>query len=327
MKLVHDDLSITETQQRNYVKLYNDLGKDIISFLRDNDINEIMLNPDGSLWVDRTSNGLSRVGFINRMKAYSILNSVAGINNFIVSPQNPLLEAELPFYQELKGQRFTGQVPPIVSAPSFTLRKRSEIVYSLNDYIETSRLTSYQANILSELVINRQNILVCGGPGSGKTTVTNALISEAVKADENQRFVILEDTPELQCNAAHKTSMISSINVNMTALLRTTMRMRPDRILVGEVRGAECLDMLKAWNTGCPGGICTIHANGSKEAIQRILDLTMESNLSSPPISLVSHTINAIVSVTRKGSQKGFISEIIKVKGHKNDGFQFEKLA
>src|SRR5690606_36443339 len=122
-------------------------------------------------------------------------------------------------------------------------------------YVDTGRLTVEQAKILRELVKNRKNILICGGPGSGKTTVTNALIIEAIKADSQQRFLILEDVPELQCQAANKVNMLTTATVNMTALLRDAMRMRPDRILIGEVRGGEALDMLKAWNTGCPGGI------------------------------------------------------------------------
>jgi P-type conjugative transfer ATPase TrbB len=322
-----EDIQITETQERLYAKLYHDLGKEIIGYLADKDINEIMLNPDGSLWVDRASLGQEKVGFLNRLQAFSILYSVAGVNNFIVSPRFPRLEAELPHYKELQGQRFTGQIPPIVSNPSFTLRKKSEKIFTLEDYVSTSRLTQNQKEVLQELVKNRKNILVCGGPGSGKTTVTNALIVEAVKTDTHQRFIILEDTPELQCTAPNKVSLVTSVDVNMTGLLRAAMRMRPDRILIGEVRGAEALDMLKAWNTGCPGGICTVHANGASEAIQRILDLSMEAGLVHPPISLLLHTIDAVVSVVRRENQKGFISEILSLKGVEHNVFQFEKLA
>ncbi len=318
---------MTESQNRLYAKLYNDFGKEIIEYLSDKDINEIMLNPDGTLWIDRASRGQEQVGFLNRAQAFSILHSVAGVNNFIVSQHIPRLEAELPYYKELQGQRFTGQIPPIVSSPCFTLRKKSEMVFTLIDYVSSSRMTEEQSKVLQNLVGERQNILVCGGPGSGKTTVTNALIVEAVKTDIHQRFLILEDTPELQCTASNKVSLITSLEINMTALLRIAMRMRPDRILIGEVRGAEALDMLKAWNTGCPGGICTVHANGCEEAIQRILDLSMEAGLVNPPISLVLHTINAVVSVIRNGNQKGFISEILSVTGVKNGSVQFKKLA
>ena len=224
----------------------------------------------------------------------------------------------------LRGERFTAQIPPIVSKPSFCIRKRSEVVFSLQDYVDSGRLTESQLQILQKLIQQRKNILVCGGPGTGKTTVTNALIVEAVKSDENQRFLILEDVPELQCSAKNKVSMLTSRQVDMTDLLRDAMRMRPDRILIGEVRGKEALTMLKAWNTGCPGGICTVHANGAVDAIQRILDLSMEAGLTIPPVNLVAHTIEVIVSIARQGTRKGVIKEILLVKGNQNEKFQFE---
>lgn len=317
---------VSESHRRLYEKLCRDLGEQIVAYLEDNDVNEIMLNPDGKLWVDRSSSGQCCVGNMNKAQAFSILNSVAGIHNFVVSQHTPRLEAELPFFRAMKGERFTGQIPPIVSSPCFTIRKKSEVVFNLSDYVATKRMTKKQAEVLKKLVTERKNILVCGGPGSGKTTVTNALIIEAVKRDENQRILILEDLPELQCSAPNKVSFLTSDDVDMTGLLRAAMRMRPDRILLGEVRGKEALDMLKAWNTGCPGGVCTVHANGTEEAIQRILDLAMESGLTTPPISLVLHTIDAVVSVVRSNNQKGFIHEIVKLRGYENEKFIFEKL-
>jgi len=320
-------MNLTESHRRLYEKLHRDLGEQIIAFLEDKDVNEIMLNPDGTLWVDRTSIGQTCIGSMPKAQAFSILNSVAGMHNFVVSQHSPRLEAELPHYHAMKGERFTGQIPPICSAPCFTIRKRSEIVFTLEDYLATERMSEKQATTLRNLVTLRKNILVCGGPGSGKTTVTNALIIEAVKKDQNQRILILEDLPELQCTASNKVAFLTSDDVDMMGLLRAAMRMRPDRILIGEVRGKEALDMLKAWNTGCPGGICTVHANGTEEAVQRILDLAMESGLTNPPISLVLHTIDAVVSVIRNGSKKGFIHEIVKVGDYRNEKFVFEKLA
>lgn len=318
---------LTESQQRLFSKLHQDLGSEIISFLSDKDINEVMLNPDGSLWVDSVKEGVIQQGRISSIHAHAILNCVAGIQGVVISEQNPRLEAELPYYRELRGERFTGQIPPIVSNPCFTIRKKSEMIFTLDDYYLTERLTEEQCIVLKDLVAARKNILVCGGPGSGKTTFTNALISEIVRCDPSQRIIILEDTPELQCTAPNMVSMVTSENAPMTSLLRTAMRMRGDRIFVGEVRGAEALDMLKAWNTGCPGGVCTVHANGCVEAIQRILDLAVEAGLSHPPISLVRHTIDAVVFVTKMSSHKGFVSEICKVGELNNEKFTLTKLA
>lgn len=318
---------LSESQQRLYQKLYQDLGEEILSLLEDADINEIMLNPDKKIWIDSCTKGLVHVSNMDASQAHSIINGIAGIHNFVITHQNPRLEAEFPIYKKMRGERFTAQVPPIVPAPSFTIRKKSEIVYTLDDYLKSHRITDSQAEVLIKLIQERKNILVCGGPGSGKTTVTNALIAEAVKYDPTQRFLILEDLPELQCTAPNKVSMLTCDSVDMTRLLRAAMRMRPDRILIGEVRGAEALDMLKAWNTGCPGGICTVHANGAGEAVQRILDLAMEAGLVVPPLQLVKHTINAVVSVTRRESKKGFVHEILSLGEQKDGNVKFEKLA
>lgn len=315
-----------ESKRRLYEKLFHDLGQAIHACLKDDDIHEVMLNPDGQLWMDSATKGLVPIDYLGATQAFAIIHSLAGIQDFVVDQHNPQLETDLPFFKTMQGERFTAQVPPIVSAPCFSLRKKSHAVFSLEDYVETGRVTVKQADVLKTFVQERRNILVCGGPGSGKTTVTNALILEAVKSDENQRILLLEDVPELQCKAANVVAMLTSDTVKLTGLLRAAMRMRPDRILIGEVRGAEALDMLKAWNTGCPGGICTVHANGAVEAIQRIIDLAMEAGLAVPPVQLVLHTIDAVVSVKRNGSQKGFIDNILTVETYKNGKFSFKTL-
>ncbi len=317
---------MTESQQRLFGKLYQDLGEKIIGFLSEPDINEVMLNPDGSLWVDSVKDGLLHAGSISSIHAQAILNCIAGIQGVVLSFENPRLEAELPYYRELRGERFTGQIPPIVSQPCFTIRKKSETVFTLDDYFLTERMTEDQCIVVKDLIEARKNILVCGGPGSGKTTFTNALISEVVRVDPSSRIIILEDTLELQCVSRNKVSFLTSNSTSMRDLLRTAMRMRPDRIFVGEVRGAEALDMLKAWNTGCPGGVCTVHANGCLEALQRISDLALEGGLSHPPLSLIRHTVDAIVHVTKRDSSKGFISEIVSVKEINNDKFILTQL-
>lgn len=316
---------LSESKIRLYEKLNTDLAS-IDCLLQDKTIHEIMLNPDGQLWVD-TADGLFHQSHLTSHQVLSIINGVAGIHNRVVTPINPSLEATLPFYKNMQGERFTAQIPPIVKAPCFTIRKKSENIFSLTDYIATGRLTIKQKEVLKSLINKRKNILICGGPATGKTTFTNALIQAAVQENATERYVVLEDLAELQCSAVNKVMMLTSDNNTMTHLLRAAMRMRPDRILIGEVRGKEALDMLKAWNTGCPGGICTVHANGAIEAIQRIIDLTMEGDLREPPIHLISHTIDAIVSVKRHHQQKGFIEEIVQLGDYYNDSFEFKKLA
>lgn len=322
---VSDECSVSK--QRLYEKLYQDLGEELITYLNNKMVHEVMLNPDGKIWVDDPIEGLVHQSDMPASQALSIIYTVAGIKGTVVNANHPRLEAEFPFFKTLQGERFTAQIPPVVAAPSFTIRKKSEAIFTLRDYVASDRLGLKQADVLKDLIRHRLNILVCGGPGSGKTTVMNALIGEAIEQDREQRLLILEDLPELQCRAPNSVFMLTNDHVSLTALLRTAMRMRPDRILIGEVRGAESLDLLKAWNTGCPGGICTVHANGAVEAVQRMVDLAMEAGLSQPPISLILHTIHAVVSVQRHNHQKGFIQEILTLGDYHNGKFSFKKLA
>lgn len=303
---------IDERMQRLCTKLIEDLGEPILTYLADDNVTEIMLNPDGGLWIDEVNLGQKKAGYLNQTQAHTILFDVAGLNHLIVSPASPRLEAQLPNFSPMQGERFTGQVPPVVIRPSFTIRKRAKKIFSLQDYLKTNRISPDDFELLKNSVQNLKNILVCGGPGSGKTTFTNALIQLAVEHNSHQRFLLLEDTPELQCAAANSISMLTTDTVSMRDLLKSAMRMRPDRILIGEVRGAEALDMLKAWNTGCPGGICTIHANGTMEALQRVADLSLEAGLIHPPSSLISQTIDLVVFVSRHLNQSGFIQSIYK---------------
>lgn len=319
-------LSLTESHKRLCEKLRSDLGVKIMDFLQDPDIYEIMVNPNGELWVDSSKLGQTSVGNFSNNRSFSILNSVAGIHGLVISPYYPRLESKLPHFSPMQGERFTGAIPPMVASPCFTIRKRNEIVFTLDDYVQSKRMTHEQVHILRKFIKDRKNILVCGGPGSGKTTMTNALIGEAVKIEAQQRFLILEDLPELQCKARNCVAMLTSETVSMRDLLHAAMRMRPDRILIGEVRGAEALDLLKAWNTGCPGGIGTTHANNAKESMQRIADLAMESGLQQPPWSLLQNTINAVVSIVRRGYQNGFLEEIVTIKGRIHEEFLFEKV-
>ncbi len=241
--------------------LRNAFGSTILEALADKHVVEVMVNADGKIWIDKIGQGRIDTGSaLDFAKRDTILKMVAHNTGEMITRDNPRLSAVLPD----TGERFQGLCPPIVSSPSFTIRKRPEVIFTLEDYINQGSLTKARADQLTKAVESKKNILVVGGTGSGKTTFVNALL--ALPAFTNERVVIIEDTPELQCSAADKMELLTKKTepkVTMRDLVMTTLRLRPDRIIVGEVRDGSALDMLKAWNTGHPGGIATTHANSA----------------------------------------------------------------
>jgi type IV secretion system protein VirB11 len=172
------------------------------------------------------------------------------------------------------------------------------------------------ARLLSLAVIDRRNILVAGGTSSGKTTLANALLAEIGFRDE--RVILIEDTRELQCAAADTVALRTRPGVTMADLVRSTLRLRPDRIIVGEVRGGEALDMLKAWNTGHPGGIATVHANSASSALYRIEQLIQEAVVTVPR-RMIAEGIDLIVFIAGRGSARR-IDSVVAVEGIGPDG-------
>src|SRR5262249_30355730 len=149
-------------------------------------------------------------------------------------------------------------------------------IFTLADYADAGTITSRQRDLIREAALNRKNILVVGGTGSGKTTLVNAIIHLISQEMPGERLLILEDTAEIQCSAPNHVFKRTTDVIDLRRLLRSTMRYRPDRIFVGEVRGGECLDLLKAWNTGHPGGVATVHANGARGGLTRLENLVAE---------------------------------------------------
>ena len=246
----------SEMVSRGARMLRTALGPSIAAWLEDPVIVEVMLNPDGRLWVDRLSGGLADTG--ERLAAADgerIVRLVAHHVGAEVHPASPRVSAELPE----TGERFEGLLPPVVTAPAFAIRKPAVAVFTLEDYVAAGIMAEVQAETLREAVRERRNILVAGGTSTGKTTLTNALLAEVAKTTD--RVVLIEDTRELQCSSPNLVALRTRDGVaSLSDLVRSSLRLRPDRIPIGEVRGAEALDLLKAWGTGHPGGIGTIHA-------------------------------------------------------------------
>lgn len=307
--------------ERIYEKLAHECGPVILRALEDPDVTEIMLNPNGFVWVESKSTGMVNTGYkMDPVQAFNLIGTVADLHGDIINENKPILEAEMP----LDGSRFEAAIPNVVIAPSFTLRKRARRIFTLDDYIHQSILSISQADSIRKAIHERASILVVGGPGTGKTTLTNAILNEMVHlGDSNQRFVIIEDTRELQCAAQNTLSLKVTPAACHQSLLRMALRSRPDKICMGECRGAEVLTLLKAWNTGTPGGIATIHANTARSALIRIGDMIEEAGVSRQH-NLICEAINIVISLSFDLTHGRKVDEILRVKGFKNDEFVFE---
>ena len=293
------DIQESVTSERTMAMLRTALGADIAQALDDPKVIEIMLNPDGRIWVDKIGKGrFDTDKILTPLEGERVVRLVASHINQDVTAKSPIISAELPG----NGERFEGLMPPVVHAPCFSIRKGAVAVFSLADYVKAGTMTKAQSEALKYVVSSRQNVLIVGGTSSGKTTLANALLSEV--ASTGDRVLILEDTRELQCTAEDTVALrTQGRNVTLADLVRSTLRLRPDRIIVGEVRGPEALDMLKAWNTGHPGGIATVHANSAKAGLSRIEQLILEG-ANVVPRALIAEAINVIVFISGRGSKR-----------------------
>lgn len=304
-----------EHNRRITDKLARELGPDICELLDDPDVIEIMLNPDGYLWVERFSAPMRRFGRMHASQAESLIGTVASALKTQVTAQNPILECELP----IGGSRFEALIPPVVPAPAFTIRRKAVKVFTLADYVDQGIMSSAQRAAIENGVIQKKNILIVGGTGSGKTTLTNAIIRHMIDATPEHRIIIIEDTGELQCAAENYVPMRAVEHVDMRQLLKATMRMRPDRIVVGEVRDGAALALLKSWNTGHPGGAATVHANSATAGLIRLEQLIAEA-IESPMQTLIAEAIDLVVFIEKSDCGRR-VREVIRVE--KYDGRQY----
>jgi type IV secretion system protein VirB11 len=302
-----------EAQDRRRQMLRTAFGPTIAAALADPTVLEVMVNPDGRLWIDRASNGRTDSGVrLGAAETERIIRLVAAHVRREVTDKAPIVSAELPD----TGERFEGIMPPVAPAPCFGIRKPADVPYRLTDYVAARILTPPQAHVLTQAVRERRNIVVAGGTSSGKTTLVNALLAEV--ASLNERVVILEDTRELRCAAQDVVALRTKPGVaSLADLVRSTLRLRPDRIIVCEVRGAEALDMLKAWNTGHPGGLTTVHANSAAAALTRLEQLVQEAVVTVPR-ALIAEAIDLVVFIKGRGSERR-VDSILELAGLDED--------
>jgi type IV secretion system protein TrbB len=298
------------TSERQLAKLRKDLGEVFLTALADPETVEVILNADGTLWQERLGKPLETIGTMSATCADAAMRTIAAYHHATLTRDDPSIECELP----LDGSRFAGQIPPIVTAPVFAVRKRASRVFTLQQYVNAGIMTPEQKGFLCDAIGDHRNLLAIGGTGGGKTTLLNAFIRQLTDQYPSERLVIIEDTAEIQCAAIDYVQYHTSPERTMTQLVRMALRMRPDRILVGEVRGPEALDLLMAWNTGHEGGIASLHANNAAAALNRLSTLVaMHPQAPRGMIeSLIGEAVDVIVHIAR--TDKGrVVREVLEV--------------
>ena len=300
------------------------MGQLVNSALEDPMTCEVMLNPDGRIWQERFGEPMKCIGTMRSGDAEVAFRTLASLLGKTLSYDQPQLDGEYP-----GGFRFSGALPPIVSAPAFTNRKPASRVFTLDEYVEAGILTEHQKDALCMAVSEHQNLLVVGGTGSGKTTLANALIAEMVRQFPDERHVIIEDTREIQCTAQNAVFFHTTNDVSMTKCLKQTLRFRPTRIHVGEVRDEAALDLLDAWNTGHSGGISTVHANSALQGLSRVRGLVSRSPSAPRCVEeVIGEAVQVLVFIERTPSGRR-IREILAVDGYspRNQEYQLRELA
>ena len=310
----------SETEDRRSAMLRTAFCSVVREALEAPDTIEIMANPDGSVWIEKAGIGLiiseHTLPSSDRERVIRLVASGVGV---AANRTSPIISAELPG----SGERFEGLLPPVSTSPCFSIRKPATTPFELGDYVTQGALAPALAQALKDAIATHANILIAGGTSSGKTTFTNALLAEPSLHDD--RIVILEDTRELRCAAPNVVQLRTHRgSTSLQDLVRSTLRLRPDRIIIGEVRGAEALDLLKAWNTGHPGGITTLHANSAHGALARLEQLTLEATPRAP-FDLIAEAIDVVVFMNRAGGQRR-VEEALRVTGFDGEGYQTQPL-
>lgn len=324
------------------MKLKRELGDIVLSLLEDDRTEDIVVNPDSALWVKRMGEEFLRIGQLPPAQVASAMGTIAACRGTVLNHEHPILETELP----LDGSRFEGIVPPVVRHPVFAIRLRPRRIFTLGDYQAERILTRKSdplnrlrrsndfaafirdldhADIIRAAISARKNILVVGSTGSGKTTLVNAILDALAALAPYDRVITIEDTTELQCSVKNYVDLRAVGNVTMLQCLRACMRLKPTRIVVGEVRGAEAHTLLKSWNTGHPGGAATVHANDAISGLIRLESLVAEAT-SAPQQTLIAEAVDLVIFVDAEPDLKAGrkVREVLLVTGYRNGQYQIE---
>jgi Flp pilus assembly CpaF family ATPase len=338
----HAVVTSIDQQARLDAKLRRELGDVVLRALADHRMEDIVLNPDSRLWVKRQGESFEVAGEIPSAQAMAAMGTIAAQRGTVVNYDRPFLEAELP----VDGSRFEGIVPPVTSRPVFAIRLRPRRIFTLDDYetgriltsredplnrsrrrrnfVETAKGKSH-GEIIRLAVSEKKNILVVGSTGSGKTTLVNAILDALVRVAPEDRVITIEDTMELQCPVRNCVDLRAVGQVTMLDCLRASMRLKPTRIVVGEVRGAEAHVMLKAWNTGHPGGAATVHANDAISGLVRLESLVAEAT-AAPQQSLIAEAIDLVIFIDEEADLAAGrkVRELLIVTGYEPGRYAVE---
>lgn len=307
----------SESRRRLIESLRSALGPVICEALDDPDVVEVMVNPDGRVYIERLAASAVLAATLPAEHTELVIGKVAHALSVIVTSNQPVISGELP----IGGHRFEGIVPPAAPAAMFTIRKRASVVFSLESYVSEGTMTAPQARAIRQAISERKNIIVSGGTGTGKTTLTNAILAELVTLEPAARLIIIEDTAEIRCLAANQVTLHTTNAMDMARLLKSTLRLRPDRIIVGEVRDGAALTLLKAWNTGHPGGVATVHSNSALAALTRLEQLVAEV-ASQPMPQIIGEAVDLVVSMVR-GPNGRIVREVLAVDEFCNGAYRF----
>ncbi|WP_226669065.1 P-type conjugative transfer ATPase TrbB [Microbulbifer aggregans] len=312
----------SESQSRLQAKLGRELGPIICNALENDRVLEIMANPDGKLWIEEFGKAPYIAGEIPPSHLQSILGTIAASINSACNRENPVVEGVLP----IGGHRFAGvhHANTGTSNCAFAIRKKPTRVFSLDEYVGTGTITSEQKGIIDKAITEKWNILVVGGTGSGKTTLTNGVLSRVNDLCPDDRIFLVEDTQEIICRQKNTVQITTSDYLSSYGALKLALRFRPDRVMFGEVRDGVALDLLKAWNTGHPGGVCTLHANSSEEALERLSEMIQEK-CSGDFRSLIGRSVDLCLFIQKSPSSASgrIVRDLIKVERFDKDRGEF----
>lgn len=315
---------LNEAEIRTRKTLINAMGSSILEYLADTNVLELAVNTDQRLWIDTFDRGWVDTGHkVLPSIAKQIIYGVAAMADTVIDVENkPYLEAEMkPWEPYWPKCRFQAELPDIVDVPIFNIRKHARTVFTLDDYVRQGTMTERQREVILQGIQNNENIIAAGGTSSGKTTLLNAILDKV--SDTGDRLVIIEDTPELQCNAPnHVRLKTQKPYIDMNELLRMSLRLSPRRIVVGEVRGKEALTLLKAWNTGHDGGCATLHSDSALESLYRLEQMISEISV-SPQQRTIGQAVGMVIYIKKDGVKRK-VSEIIRVKKYNPQSQEYE---